>query len=301
MPTAQELLAQSAAASSTIQQKAKDNPSELLAKLGAGVDDVKQTLLKATDGPEELKKSLDIISPSGLGTLTGKASKLWKPFEAELAAKLDDLGSSAETIWKNTGTYKGPIDGLMRQEVSDVEAALKPFKGKGNGTVRLGDMLEHKKLFEAYPELADIPVGPGKGFAFGKTADGGVAMSVDPHMLKKQPEKFLNILLHEVQHGIQNIEGFAKGGTPQGATQTAAYRKLTEGLDISRLGSTEPGKRLLERLSNNVYRKIGGEAEARAVQARHYLDPEDARNMLPTNLGPGGYDVGLDQLIKAPK
>lgn len=297
MPSYEELIKGMNEDSEALQAKAKENPSDLLLSIAASFDKGAKIMRESSDSPEKMGEALEIISPVGLGTLAGKASKLWKPFEAELAQKLDEIGSSASQIWKNTGTYKGPIDGMMRQEISDAGASLKPFQAVKDQVIKLGDMLEHSKLFEAYPQLKDLPVRPGKTFAFGKDSAGEALMQVDPTMLKKDPAKFLNVVLHEVQHGVQNIEGFARGGTPTQAVGTSAYKKLVEGLDTSPLKESEAGKRLLDRLADHTYRKFAGEAEARAVQARQHLDPADARNLIPTE----SYDVGLDQLIKNTK
>lgn len=66
-------------------------------------------------------------------------------------------------------------------------------------------------------------------------------------------------LLHEVQHAIQEREGFAKGGAPE----------------------------------DNAYRRLMGEVEARAVQSRMNLSAEQRRALFPLD----SYDVPLDSLI----
>lgn len=297
MPTRAELLAGADVNSKKIQEEAKANPSDLLSSLGAAFDQQNQTLLKGLDSRESFGKLLEIVSPTGIGTLIGKGAKTWNAFEAETAAKLEELGASAERIWQNTGTYKGPIDAMLRQEIPDMDAALKPFKGKGNEAAKLSDLLDHKKLYEAYPELANMPVRPGNGFMVGTDSAGQAVMMVDPKVLKSDPAKFLNIMIHEVQHGVQKIEGFTKGGSPSSAQNTASYRKLVSGMDTSALNETEAGRRLLSSLANNTYRKLGGEAEARAVQARQHYDPKDLKKLLPTD----SYDVALDSLIKPGK
>lgn len=296
MPTYKELQDGIAADSKALQAKSEADPSNLLLTVAAALDRNNQIVAHLADDQENFDKAMSMISPTGIGTIIGKGAKLFNATEAQLAEKLKEIGSSAESIWQNTKTYWGPVDGKIRQEIPDVGAKLKDFIGKGKDPAQLQELLDHPKLFEAYPELASLEVRPGNRFSMGTNREGKAVMMVDPAVLKKDKGEFLNVLLHEVQHGVQNIEGFTKGGTLTSASTTQAYRKLTEGLEGSNLQNTEAGKRLLQRLATTVYRKIGGEAEARAVQARQHYDPEDLRKIIPTD----SYDVPVESLIRSP-
>lgn len=81
------------------------------------------------------------------------------------------------------------------------------------GSAKLSDILSHDALYEAYPELADVSISFGetngreKGY-FDKRKNTIVISNV----LRNSPE---STLLHEIQHAIQDIEGFASGASPE--------------------------------------------------------------------------------------
>lgn len=83
-------------------------------------------------------------------------------------------------------------------------------KVKVGDTARLGDVLDHPKLFAAYPDLANMQVSfvnssEYRGVYSPRDDQIGIAVSGDQ-------EQMLSTLLHEIQHAIQQREGFAKGG-----------------------------------------------------------------------------------------
>ena len=90
-----------------------------------------------------------------------------------------------------------------------------PFQFRGFNALPMEQVLHHPRLFSAYPQLRNVLVqvdpGLGNGAAFLERADGSMAG------IRLGRAQQLSSLLHEIQHGIQNIEGFATGGTPQGA------------------------------------------------------------------------------------
>ena len=135
-------------------------------------------------------------------------------------------GESAEAVRLATGWMKG-VDEKWRFEISDADAKLKrpyPEKGQRWGDIwkarianrqtnTLGEMLDHPALFAAYPSLADMPVSTQKG--------SGASYSVQSRQIDigedVQMHKVCSMLLHEIQHGIQTIEGFATGGNARSA------------------------------------------------------------------------------------
>lgn len=86
---------------------------------------------------------------------------------------------------------------------------------KGNAT--LANMLDHDALFEAYPQLQDVKVRFGD---VGDDANGWWDKErneiVFSDRLRRADATFLEgILLHEIQHAIQDMEGFAGGANPE--------------------------------------------------------------------------------------
>ena len=184
-------------------QMAKDNP-KLLGKLYANGKDV------------------SLNSFAGEKAITANVGKL------DQAKAMLENGADEVEIWQKTGWFKDK-DGAWKFEIDD-----NPAKIKNQNADKLGDLLEHKELFKAYPELKDIKIK--------KISDeGGEKLGYyDPN---KKEIAINNIgdkstLMHEVQHAIQNIEGFAKGSGKKGES----------------------------------YRLSHGEAEARNVQNRLNLD-----------------------------
>ncbi|WP_103579040.1 LPD23 domain-containing protein [Campylobacter concisus] len=158
-------------------QMAKDNP-KLLTKIYGSA------------------KSNSINSFAGEKALNASANKLSK------AKAMLEKGENEVKIWQSTGWYKDK-DGAWKFEIDD-----SPAKIKNQNADKLGDLLEHKELFKAYPELKDIKI---KKIIDEKGENLGY---YDPN---KKEIAINNIgdkstLMHEVQHAIQNIEGFARGG-----------------------------------------------------------------------------------------
>ncbi|WP_103642149.1 LPD23 domain-containing protein [Campylobacter concisus] len=158
-------------------QMAKDNP-KLLTKIYGSA------------------KSNSINSFAGEKALNASANKLSK------AKAMLEKGEDEVKIWQSTGWYKDK-DGAWKFEIDD-----SPAKIKNQNADKLGDLLEHKELFKAYPELKDIKI---KKIIDEKGENLGY---YDPN---KKEIAINNIgdkstLMHEVQHAIQDIEGFARGG-----------------------------------------------------------------------------------------
>ena len=192
-------------------QMAKDNP-KLLTKIYGSA------------------KSNSINSFAGEKALNASANKLSK------AKAMLEKGEDEVKIWQSTGWYKDK-DGAWKFEIDD-----SPAKIKNQNADKLGDLLEHKELFKAYPELKDIKIK--------KISDeGGEKLGYyDPN---KKEIAINNIgdkstLMHEVQHAIQDIEGFAKGGEYD-IVWNAAVRKIEK--------KYESELAILEKIENEAWKK----------------------------------------------
>jgi hypothetical protein len=141
-----------------------------------------------------------------------------------MAAKGDD----AETIRSVTGWIVNPYDGKLRWEIPDNNASLtnawdnlveSPMLGSPV-VARLGDILSHPQLFKAYPDIADVTIVKKSPFLdFFRSIQGSYndvtnEITVTPYAVDP-----LSTLLHEVQHWIQNKEGFARGSNTQKAME----------------------------------------------------------------------------------
>ena len=132
-------------------------------------------------------------------------------------------------------------------------------------TTRLGHILKGEyaeQLFKAYPSLRDMEVQfvseiRDGAFAAYVTENGYKRVELNA---KKAPVDMLApYLLHEVQHAIQDIEGFAGGGN---------------------LSSLQNDGEVTAKEAYDYYRKIAGEVEARNVSARLNMSAEERMNTL---------------------
>lgn len=177
----------------------------------------------------------------------------------------------------------------------------------------MGEALKHDELYAAYPSTAntkfnwmEMPAGTKGEYS----PESGIALNMG--IFGKDAESFA---AHEMQHAIQSREGWAKGGSVAPAEDYAALVKRSNSaqdgyLRAKAAGGMDPDSGLsiatfqknIDGLSDQIskwvdpyetYRRLAGEAEARATQARLPLDDAGRRAMFPAD----SYDVPLDQLI----
>jgi hypothetical protein len=161
-----------------------------------------------------------------IGTMAGKGAKTADVLKLAEAQRMMKAGANRETARQATGWFQG-VDGEWRFEIDDSGAI---FKHPGEGRIaKIGDVLEHRDLFEAYPGARDADVAfmnldgangqymAGAGFNDRPKMEFG-AIALDA-ALKGDEAK--STLLHELQHGIQNAEGFDYGSNLQMAQAQA--------------------------------------------------------------------------------
>lgn len=110
------------------------------------------------------------------------------------------------------------IDGTITQEEqTELRTLLEEGHGPGRAeeqqTLRLSDFVRHDELYQNYPQLrqaglrfADLP-----GETHGSYNTGTNTITLNSS-LRDAPE---DTLVHEIQHAIQNAEGFAGGSSPE--------------------------------------------------------------------------------------
>jgi hypothetical protein len=148
-------------------------------------------------------------------------------------------------VYVQTGWYYNVNDGLWRTNISDFDSSInETFLVKVSDTKiynppyspvtqeqilnslkkpeyllslgyngKLNDVLNHKVLFSHYPQLATLPLffayNNANIFYFSGSGEESGFINIQG---QKEKHHILSILLHETQHAIQSIEGFAKGG-----------------------------------------------------------------------------------------
>lgn len=209
--------------------------------------------------------------------------------ELNRAKQLESDGVDNEEIRQQTGWFKG-ADGKWRFEISDKNAKIKESGlqelNKGN-SVRLEDILDHKDLYKAYPSLANIEVKIDEsltGTSTGAYVNGASAEDMTIYVRRGEAEdSFRKTLLHEIQHDIQTIEGFARGGNTS-TVSNDFLEKRNEKIQSERdafwenkakeLLGKDAKEYLAVRKNSSVYSKKKGDADEKLGKLRreHYWE-----------------------------
>lgn len=241
-----------------------------------------------------------IGAPEGaLGIFAGQNAATANKQALAIAQDMATHGRDATAIWDRTGWFQG-ADKRWRFEIPDQKAGFFPAEGPG-----VGDVVEHQELFKAYPELQNLafnmktqPVGQGGVYHSGQ------AIEMAPDMAA-MPEAGKSVMLHELQHGVQDIEGFGFGAAPDWFLHPRGGRRLlheaypelgefyqqtlkpleeavvkahNEGASVAELKASPLGQafnearrqhdKVAKQLTDPAYYRSAGEVEARNVQKR---------------------------------
>ena len=311
--------------------------------------------LKFEKASEEFVKGLS-AKGKVLFQLVGENAQLAQDVRDNLqvAKNMETAGKDAKSVRMATGWEKGK-DGKWRYEILDgdvTDAFNNQIDRPNKEGIKLSDSLKDTDLFKLYPKLLDVNVRL-------YMSNDGTKGSYDPSKKMIYLNLFTggankSILLHEIQHAIQEIEGFAKGGsstemnTPNDVLQKLAsplnFPKLSkedrliakqktkeQGLRFSEvfyfdvikddpyeledaierleiLNKISPNEsyvkliealdyKLMEMKGVNVafekYNRLAGEVEARNVQTRMGMTPEQRRETLLSKT----EDVARDEQI----
>lgn len=235
-------------------------------------------------------------------------------------------GEGRDAILAKTGWWRGP-DGKWRFEISDKGATVNPSAVSGG---KLDTFIDHPDLFKAYPELADVTVQTmsRRGGSY-SSGDDAPLISINDKLPKGS-------LLHETQHAIQDIEAFERGGSIMGSTARPEFQEalqkriksVTTPLSYEEYANlawggekstasladynnsylktvpksvdlySDLGKTIQESAAREVYQRLFGEVEARAVDARMNLTDRMRRGSGPWY----GYDIPESQhIVRSPR
>lgn len=249
------------------------------------------------------------------------------------AKRLEMEGVDMETIRQKTGWFRvpwkeGKEGGKWRFEIDDSKIEYKrnwqktPYK-RNQMDASLGipagkpisDIIEHPQLFEAYPFLksvtAKIDINPDfKQRIVGdfSAAKGHINVTAIDEASAREG------LVHEIQHAIQEHEGFARGGNPENAwklaqeeiipqlEKTDQYKDLKSKYDalstkgekaqagfvdsqIVDLIAIAVGKKYGKNAKDAVYKHLAGEYESRKSAERAELTAEERKARPPYKTG----------------
>lgn len=151
----------------------------------------------------------------------------FKGYDGEWRFEINDLQMDVSTAGKYTRDpkIKRYLD-LMNKAYFEMTASeedlaeLKKLDASiGSRSIApgtLGDLIYHPLLFKAYSELENVKI----RFEDGLNDTRGVFNPdfneiVLSKSLKTNPKQLKKTLIHEIQHAVQHIEGFAKGSSPE--------------------------------------------------------------------------------------
>ena len=221
-----------------------------------------------------------------------------------VARKMEEEKKDAKAIKMATGWERG-ADGKWRYEMPD--AKIKDTMDVGGGHIvkryeddmlwnggKLFDVIDAPELFKAYPQLKGVRIDT-DAIMNDMPSHGEYDSKTNTITIHADELKYMNdILNHEIQHAIQGIEGFATGGSPttiRGEVKKR-FNEVTKQIKQLRAeGKEDEAKALIEKnrglydayMKNddfNSYKSLAGEVEARNVQERMNMTPEERRKSL---------------------
>ena len=217
----------------------------------------------------------------------------WKDNNKELLDSMDD--KDYRNIMRYEKEFYEDLSPIRKKNFDELRSRT-GYKIKQELT--LGDVLEGKgadTLFKYYPELRDVK------FKFSNLGAATVGIydsktktiEVNDALLYS-PRKAERNLQHEVQHVIQHLEGFAKGGNEfqvRGEVKKKFSEVIKQIRQLRAEGKEDEAKAIVEKnrgLYNayqanddyNSYKSLAGEVEARNVQERMNMTPEERRKTL---------------------
>ena len=219
------------------ERELRDNLVERMRKGGLDVVTDSEEMQRVIDTENERTRNM-FVGEKG-ATEADKAEEVSTRLDnLSVARRMEEAEKDAKAIKMATGWERGS-DGKWRYETSDIKP--KPFEEWMNKkNLKLGDIIDSDSgLFEMYPELKDFKVTRGKGKSTNAAIYTGLGKieinfsKFKPYMsIPSNREKIDGILHrvinHEIQHAIQDSEGFAQGVSPNAFRPDAPIGKLRE-------------------------------------------------------------------------
>lgn len=181
-------------------------------------------------GPAPVAKGM---ADGTLGSFAGVKSKTFNKNDLAMAQIMEKHGKDVDTIFQETGMFRG-IDNKWRYEIPDQDAKINmdalqypsmkkyeefeqvPFDFHGGAKqAKLSDFYDHPQLYKAYPHLKDITVVERDtlpGGAYANYNPETKTLNISKEGMKDSPYTLKELITHEIQHEIQAVEGFPKGG-----------------------------------------------------------------------------------------
>lgn len=211
-----------------------DTPSDVLDALKkAGIDvssyergnaeDRQKVTMDAINSSDNIRFSL--AGERGAAAADKAEERTFRMDNLSVARKMEEEKKDAKAIKMATGWERG-ADGKWRYEMPD--AKIKDMKDIGGGHIvkryeddmlwnggKLSKVIDAPELFKAYPQLKDVRIET-DAIMNDMPSNGEYNAKTNTITIHADELKYMNsILNHEIQHVIQSIEGFGKGGSPE--------------------------------------------------------------------------------------
>lgn len=278
--------------------------NELLNKLNALEDNLSSEELKEVFKSESTQLNVDTTDNTNLPVaeetsqeqankeeiqylLAGLESKqsLDKKVKYQIALKLKEKHLKDKFIWALTGWNLDNIDGNWKYEIADA-TLKKDAKIKIGEDYKLKDCVDAKELFKAYPQLKDYEfsiidmsksnLGENIKGMYAPSDNGGYGFYLNKN---NSAEQMKETLAHEIQHAIQEIEGFASGSSK------LFYKENGKIL----------GKDISDKKAYDMYKNTAGEVESRNVANRTKMSALERKMNRPN----ATRDIADKDIIKA--
>lgn len=240
-----------------------------------------------------------------------------------VAKDMEKDKKKAKAIKAATGWERG-ADGKWRYEMPDV-VLRDPKEWVNKKALTLSDIVEkpndlfkeYPELFDAYPELKDMKILKGRAKSGGVFYNNAITLNLgdireaikydlDTHY-KLANNSLKKTLVHEIQHYIQEQEGFAQGGNSEMIVDKNALDAIAKlraekdavAKEFYAMSPEEQQRRKYEinnryndltkqierlekssRIGYDGYNRLSVEVEARNVSARLNMTPEERRKSL---------------------
>uniref|UniRef100_A0A6M3K225 Large polyvalent protein associated domain-containing protein n=1 Tax=viral metagenome TaxID=1070528 RepID=A0A6M3K225_9ZZZZ len=161
------------------------------------------------------------IKAGGMTPVAARQGFGWfKGSEGKWRFEIDDSGIK----WANGQPLRNQSDWMGRKYNEISESKKTPV---------LEDLIQHDELFNAYPELKNIKLIHKTGKVGGSyhSEDKAIVMDFSSSTSGRMDKAQIDLLVHEIQHAVQEIEGFERGGSPEQFRPKVSPEFLGEEMD----------------------------------------------------------------------
>lgn len=283
--------------------------------------DRKRAFNEAINSSDNIRFSL--AGERGAAAADKAEERTFRMDNLSVAKDMEKNKKKAKAIKAATGWERG-ADGKWRYEMPDV-VLRDPKEWVNKKALTLSDIVEkpndlfkeYPELFDAYPELKDMKILKGRAKSGGVFYNNAITLNLgdireaikydlDTHY-KLANNSLKKTLVHEIQHYIQEHEGFAQGGNSEmivdknvlDAIAKLRAEKDAVAKEFYAMSPAEQQKRKYEinnryndltkqierlekssRIGYDGYKRLAGEVEARNASARLNMTPEERRKTL---------------------